>query len=529
MRKHLARHLIMMKSRFPTWFFVYTVAIVCIGAGHWRETAAAEAPAASIQQARVPRMFPDYSGVVIPPNIAPLNFKVEEPGAGYRVELRSTRGDPLIIASRSASIRIPAKPWQALLRANAGEQIFCEVWVQSPQGPWNRFDPVTNFIARETIDSHLVYRRLKPLYNLYFNIGIYQRDLESFDERPLLENSKIDHACLNCHTFLNHQPDAFVLHIRTTNHFNPMLLVRSNTVARVDKTMGYLSWHPSGRLLAFSANKLSLFCQTSSTKETRDVFDAHSDLGIYRIDSNTIVMPPVINLPDRNETWPAWSPDGRYLYYSSAPLLPIEQFSDVRYDLMRVSYDIEQDRWGEPTVVVSAQQAGGSICQPKVSPDGRYVLFCLCRYGNFPIYQPSSDLWVMDLTTHEMRRLEINSDQSDSWHCWSSNGRWIVFSSKRLDGLFARPFFSYMDEQGRFHKPFLLPQEDPAYYDTCLQTFNVPELVQGPITVKESELAQAVSKPKKIFAPTTDSQPASHPEQSGGNEKMDNGYAPGQQ
>lgn len=526
MRKHLVRHLIMKKPRFLTLFLVYTVAIVCIGTGYWRVMAAAEAPA-SVQQAQAPRMFPDYNGVVIPPNIAPLNFKVEEPGVRYRVELRSTRGDPLIIASRSASIRIPAKPWQALMRANAGEQLFCDVWVQAPQGPWSRFAPVTNFIARETIDSCLVYRRLKPLYNIYVNLGIYQRNLESFDERPLLENSKIDHGCVNCHTFLNHQPDTFALHIRGTNSLNAMLLVRSNTVARVDKTMGYLSWHPSGRLLAFSANKLSLFYHTINTHETRDVFDARSDLGIYRIDSNQVVMPPAIARPDRNETWPAWSPDGRYLYYCSAPVLPIEQFSNVRYDLMRVDYDIENDRWGEPMVVISAQQAGGSICQPKVSPDGRFVLFCLCRYGNFPIYQPSSDLCVLDLTTHKGRRLEINSDQSDSWHCWSSNGRWIVFSSKRLDGLFARPFFSYMDEQGRFHKPFLLPQEDPAYYDTCLQTFNVPELVQGPITEKESELAQAVSKPKKILTPKADSQQASQQEQKGGDEERDNsGYAP---
>ena len=475
-------------------------------------------------------MFPDYSGVVIPPNIAPLNFKVEEPGVRYRVEIRSTRGDPLIIASRSAAIQIPAKPWQTLLRANAGEPLFWDVWVQAPQGLWGRFTMVTNFIARETIDNYLVYRRLKPLFNRFSNIGIYQRNLEIFDERPLLENSKIiGHPCLNCHTFLNHQPDTFALHIRDSKKLNPMLLVRSNTVARVDKAMGYLSWHPSGRLLAFSANKLSLFCHTISTNETRDVFDAHSDLGIYWIDSNRVVMPPAIARQDRNETWPAWSPDGRYLYYCSAPVLPIEQFFNVRYDLMRVSFDIEHDRWGEPMIVVSAEQAGGSICQPKVSPDGRFVLFCLCRYGNFPIYQPS-DLWVMDLSTHETRRLEINSDQADSWHCWSSNGRWIVFSSKRLDGLFARPFFSYVDEQGRFHKPFLLPQEDPAYYDTCLQTFNVPELVQGPVTVKESELAQTVSKPKKVFTPIADSQQALHQEQTNQGEEGDkSGYAPAQQ
>jgi hypothetical protein len=520
----------MKKPRFPALVLVSIVAIVCLGAGLWRVRAADQAPA-SVQEARAPRMFPDYNGVVIPPNIAPLNFKVEEPGSRYRVELHSIRGDPLIIASRSASIRIPATPWQALLRANAGEPLFCNVWVQTPQGPWSRFAPVTNFIARETIDSHLVYRRLKPLFNLYTNLGIYQRSLESFDERPVLENSKINHDCLNCHTFLNHQPDTFALHIRSRDYLTKsMLLVRSNSVARVDKAMGYLSWHPSGRLLAFSANDLSLFCNTISTNETRDVFDAHSHLGIYWIDSNKVVTPPAIALPDRNETWPAWSPDGCYLYYCSAPVLPMEKFFNVRYDLMCVSYDIEHDRWGEPMVVLSAQKAGGSICQPKVSPDGRFVLFCVCRYGSFPIYQASSALCVIDLATHEGRRLEINSDQSDSWHCWSGNGRWIVFSSKRLDGLFARPFFSYVDEQGQFHKPFLLPQEDPAYYDTCLQTFNVPELVQGPVTVKESDLAQAVNNPKKVLTPTADSQRSLHQEQTHQDEYRDKSdYPPARQ
>jgi hypothetical protein len=91
------------------------------------------------------------------------------------------------------------------------------------------------------------------------------------------------------------------------------------------------------------------------------------------------------------------------------------------------------------------------------------VLFCLSAYGHFPVYQASSDLHVLDLTTRSKRWLPINSPEAESWHCWSSNSRWVVFSSKRLDGLFARPFFSYVDKEGGFHKPFLLPQEDPEF------------------------------------------------------------------
>lgn len=481
--------------------FLGAVLALWLGSGAPFSAVAAEA-GTLLAELRPPRLFPDYSGITLPPNIAPLNFKVEEPGAHYRVTLRSVKGDPIVISSRSASIKIPPKPWRTLLRANAGEPLYIEVSVRDRQTEWSRFGPVTNFVAREEIDGTLVYRLLKPLYNVFVNLGIYQRDLQTFDQWPVLQNRKFGGDCLNCHTFLNHRPESFAFHIRTTTNVHPMILVCSNEAVRVDKTMGYLSWHPSGRLLAFSANKLSMFCHTLG--ETRDVFDAQSDLRIYRVDSNRVVAPPSIALPDRNETWPGWSPDGRYLYYCSAPVLPVEQFRQVRYDLVRVSYDLERDQWGTAEVLVPARDTGLSAGQPKVSPDNQFVLFCLYNYGNFPVYQPSSDLYVFDLSSRQYRRLDLNSSQADSWHCWSSNSRWVVFSSKRLDGLFTRPFFSYVDIQGRFHKPFLLPQKDPAFYDTYLENFNVPELVQGPVEIKDNELARTVTKPAKTLVPTSD-------------------------
>ncbi len=449
--------------------------------------------------APLPRLFPDYVEVTLPPNIAPLNFRIEEPGSRYRVELRSTHGAPLVVSGRSASIHFPLPAWRALLQANPGQPLRLDIAVRGAGSDWTRFQTVTNHIASEEIDPYLTYRLLKPLYNVYKHLGIYQRHLETFDQRPVLENQRFNGGCLNCHTPLNRSPHTFALDIRGQAKEQPVLLVTSNQVARLDKTLGYLAWHPSGRLLAFSANKLSLFFHTQG--ETRDVFDARSDLGIYRLDSNTVAFPPCISLTNRNETWPAWSPDGRYLYYSSAPPLSVDHFRRICYDLMRVSYDLATDQWGQPETIVSSQGSALSACQPKVSPDGRFLLFTMCSYGNFPIYQAGSDLHVMDLGTRQSRRLTINSEEADAWHSWSSNSRWVVFSSKRMDGLFARPHFAYVDERGEFHKPFVLPQRDPAFYDSCLHTFNVPELVAGPITVRECDLADAIVKPKQIVVP----------------------------
>jgi hypothetical protein len=122
----------------------------------------------------------------------------------------------------------------------------------------------------------------------------------------------------------------------------------------------------------------------------------------------------------------------------------------------------------------------------------------MCRYGCFPIYQPSSDLYLMDLSTGKYRRLDINSEYSESWHSWSSNSRWIVFSSRRQGGALTRTYISYVDETGRVHKPFILPQKDPDYYDSLLETYTVPELVKSKVKVNKFLLARtARSKPSE--------------------------------
>ncbi len=458
------------------------------------------APAATVTQA--PRLQPDYRDLVIPPNVAPLNFRIEEPGEAFGIRLRGVHGQPIELASATASVTIPIPAWHALLATNVGGLLYLDVFVKQPSGGWTQFAPITNQVAREPIDRTLVYRFLKPLYSLYAELGIYQRDLESFGITPILENRDFGGGCLNCHTTLNRSPDQFALHVRGVPGTQPMLLAQSNQVTRVDKTAGYISWHPSGRLIAFSANKLSLFFHTQG--ETRDVFDAESNLGVYWLAANRAASPAPIAKPERLETWPSWSPDGRYLYYCSAPKLRRERFRQVRYDLMRVSFDLERDAWGEPELLVSADDTGLSAAQPRVSPDGRWLLFCLAKYGHFPIYQPNSDLYLMDLSTRQFHRLEINSDQADTWHCWSSNGRWVVFSSKRGNGLFARPHFSYVDGDGRFHKPFILPQEDPSFYDACVQTFNVPEFVTGPFQTSPSSLARAILEPQRVLTPAGD-------------------------
>jgi hypothetical protein len=164
-----------------------------------------------------------------------------------------------------------------------------------------------------------------------------------------------------------------------------------------------------------------------------------------------------------------------------------------------VSFDINSNSWGQIETVLSAEKTGLSILLPRISPDGRFMLFCMCEYGCFPVYQTNSDLYIMDLSTGEYRSVAFNSRYSESWHSWSSNSRWIAFSSKSQGGLFTRTYLSYVDNDGKDHKPFVLPQQDPEYYDSLLETFSVPELMTGKIKVRKSLLGRAARGKESIL------------------------------
>jgi len=87
----------------------------------------------------------------------------------------------------------------------------------------------------------------------------------------------------------------------------------------------------------------------------------------------------------------------------------------------------------------------------------------------------------------------VNSDNTESYHSWSSNSRWFVFSSRRIDGLYTRPYIAFIDENGKTGKPFLLPQKDPDYYTFLLESFNIPELIKGPVSINISEVEKLTS------------------------------------
>lgn len=478
-------------------------------------------PALSSGTPRSPRIAPDYTEVVIPPNLAPMNLAIQEPGTEYQIRLTGSRGQPLELRQSDPRIRFPPGEWKEILGTNRGGALRWNISVRNTAGEWTSYSPFENRVAEEDIDPYIIYRRLRPLYSSYKHLGIYQRNLETFEEKPVLRNSAIDHGCVNCHTFVQGAPDRFAISLRG-RFGTPTFLIDSNRISRIDTKMGYLSWHPSGKLLVYSANAISQFFHIAGPIN-RDINDPRSDLAIFHLSSRTIEKPAAIAVPDRNENWPCWAPDGHYLYYCSAPAVALRDIPNLRYDLLRVSYDPDQNRWGTPETLVSGVEHRMSMHQPRPSPDGHHLALTASDTGSFPLFRPASDLFLLNLESRKLERLPINSDHAETWHCWSSNGRWFVFGSRGLDGVFARILISHVTPGAQFSKPLLMPQEDPAYYDTCLDNFNVPELARGPIRISEEELARAYKTPQNTIEPAEQG-PSAPGRAPGQNKVSDNPY-----
>jgi len=442
----------------------------------------------------LPVVFPDYNEVAIPSNIAPLNFHIEENGVDYQAIITPLNGKPLIISSENGTIDIPLGKWRKMTEANKGKELSIIVYVKNEAGKWSKYNPLKVTVSTDEIDSYLAYRLINVGYILWKKLGLYQRDLTSFNESPIMLNRNSDGNCMNCHSFSQQNPEKMMFHMRSK--FSGTVIVDGEKATKVNTktpfTMAasaYPSWHPGGKHIAYSVNLINQWFH--GVDKGNEVYDRASDIVVYDIEKNILTTSPKVSTRNR-ENLPCWSPDGQYIYYcSTKPLSDSINWDAVAYDLCRIPYNVQTNIWGNVDTVLTAAKVGGSISFPKISPDGQWLMFTRASHGYFTIFNKTSDLFVLNLKTGNFFPFPYNTSDVESYHSWSGNSNWIVFSSKRIDGLCTRPFFTHIDDEGNFSKPFVLPQKDPLFYRSFKNNYNVPELVNGKVTVSWPTLLKA--------------------------------------
>lgn len=439
-------------------------------------------------------VIPDYISVTLPVNIAPMNFRIADPAGSYKVHIYNNEGDEIIIKSSDGRVLIPSGKWKKLLTSTGKGDLKTDIYARGSEG-WKKFNTITNHVVPDPVDSYLVYRLIEPGYETWNRMGIYQREVSSFRESPVMLNDFSDGNCMNCHSFRANSTDHMMFHMRGENGgtviYDEGELKKVDT--KTDSTIAagvYPAWHPNGNYIAFSVNNIVQSFHAVRGKKI-EVYDTLSNIILYDVRKNIVSTHPDLSSPGMLETFPAWSPDGRHLYFCSAVSRPMDQYDEIRYDLMRIPFDPETSGFGDIENVLTVSDSSRSISFPRLSPDGRYLMFCMADYGNFMIWHPESDLYLLDLVDGNVRKMPVNSDLTESYPAWSSSGRWIVFGSRRLDGLYTRPFYAYMDEAGNFNKPFVLPQKDPDFYTEFMKSFNRSEPVTSAVDLDPRKLEKA--------------------------------------
>ena len=452
-------------------------------------------------QAEVP-IYPDYQDVTVPENIAPLNFELLIQSDEAVVRL-SAAGEEIVC--EGPKIRPDLDDWKALTQKAKGDAISVEVFADI-KGQWIRFKPFHIYVSADPIDPWLSYRLISPSYVSYEELTLNQRCLENFDEEAFVDNmlcsTESGGQCVNCHSYQQWNPDRMQFHARQTH--GGTLIAYDGKIEKVDMRHDsllsagvYPAWHPTEKLIAYSTN-MTMQAFHTAAPEKIEVLDSESDLILYDVDKHEVKT--IEQQPNELEIFPTWSPDGKWLYFCSAHFVYQSDSVDrseitmraneVKYNIYRKSFDLKTRQFGEREMVFCADTLGKSATFPRLSPDGRWLLFTLGEWGCFHIWHHDADLWMKDLKTGEVRAMdEMNSDDTESYHSWSSNGRWVVFSSRRYDGVFTRPFIAHIDAQGQGSKPFELPATDPDLHRQFLKSYNVPEFMKGPVKLSPQEVA----------------------------------------
>jgi hypothetical protein len=442
---------------------------------------------------RSPDIFPDYSDVTIPSNIAPMNFFIKEKGSSFRIIVSAENGAyQMTVKSSQGDVQFPEKQWKKLTATSKGDRIKFEVYVRENESKqWEQYEPFYMDVADEPVDPYLVYRLIYPGYYSWSHIRIMQRSVESFREESMVDNQILDMNCINCHSFNQYNPNRFLVHIRGSRggtYFaeDGKLVKRDLKIDAMPGSATYPAWHPGGRYVAFSSNQVRQNFYSVPSKNI-EVFDLVSSLIVYDLKNNDIVLVTDSDTTRYHKTFPSWSPDGLYLYFCRAlqanteNSITLEAIKQTKYNIVRIPFDPESGTFGESEVVFNAAELGKSASFPRISPDGNYMVVTVADYGTFPIWHKEADLYIVDLRNGVSKKMELNSEDTESYHTWSSNGKWLVFSSKRIEGRSARPFIAYFKDWDHTGKPFVLPQKDPKHYQTMIESFNIPEFVKGKI------------------------------------------------
>ncbi len=463
-------------------------------------------------------------GAVYPPNLCAPYIEWEDPNNDFWQVVLTVAGKNIdYYVSDSRRWRIPKKLWKNLQCDNVNQEIQLQVKGINRSGDIQRADKIhaseiTRFkISSDPADDYIVYRYVAPPFSSYKTPNIFIRDIREDHSKDFLSARR--RYCINCHTFSSKSGDTgkLSLQIRSLVSSGQNKLPVYVAIYDIDKKTGFkvklpfeiqmttfMAWSPDGNQLAYSANQ-KIAALKPIIYETQMAGMATSDIALYDLDENETYLLPGASDPNMLEIYPCYSLDGENLVFARSPvgLHP----AHIHYDLCSLSLKENGEKIAQP--IEGASNNGRSSYYPHFSPDGKWFSFCQSDGGD--LIRTSSDIYLKNSNLQgEAHCLESNvSYAADSWHSWSSNGKWIVFATKRDSGIYAYLYMTHIDDEGHASPAVPLPLSEKIN-----ASFNIPEFVAHSPNIRDPNLFDSIrveqeprmAKLKKVSKETPDVQ-----------------------
>ena len=280
----------------------------------------------------LPSIYPDYCNVTIPENIAPLNFLLRADCEAIEVKAGELR-----INACGNEVVFDIDDWKGMLSQNAGREI--EVTVSALiNDQWIEYQPFRWQVVKDKIDPYLTYRLIEPDYEIWNNVQIQQRCVENFDVNAIGHYEQLENRCMNCHTFASQDPNLSMMYVRGPN--GGAILNQNGRLSKLDIPGSvYFGFSPSGRYITYSTQKIIPAFHSMPSKRL-EVFDATSNVYVADMQEHRVISSPLLSDSLKFETFPTFSPDGKYIYYCVADSVSLPR--DIKNLLAEAGVELSQ-------------------------------------------------------------------------------------------------------------------------------------------------------------------------------------------